>query len=334
MSTPPPSLSASPVPPDATAIATDKPWLTVVIPTFQGEASIAATLASIAAEPCAGIEVLLIDNSPTPATIDIARAYGDRLALRIHERPDLPMWHEKTNAFTALASAPYVCWLHQDDIWLPGRVAAMRGWIAAAPQAALHLAPSAIVDRKGRTRGVWRCPLPAGEVDPALLTRRLLVQNFVAAPAPLIRRECWLACGGLDESLWYTADWDVWLKLAGVGPVWYHDCVTTGFRVHGGSQTMTGSRRAADFTDQMRIVLERHLPRLRGESAGVERAARASIAVNTALAAAAAGDPRHLIRAAAQLAKLGPIGIGRYLRDSRIMDRVAPRVRAKLAGVF
>jgi hypothetical protein len=130
------------------------------------------------------------------------------------------------------------------------------------------------------------------------------VQNFVAAPAPVFRKDTWLACGGLDEALWY--DWDIWPKLAASGPVYYHDNVTTGFRIHGGSLTVAGSRDVADFAHQMLISLNRHLPRFWGGSKSVERAGRASIAVNTALAAPSAGDLRGLLPAVSKILQLGP----------------------------
>jgi hypothetical protein len=38
-----------------------------------------------------------------------------------------------------------------------------------------------------------------------------------------------------------------------------------------------------------------------------------------------------LPKAALKVLRLGPVGLGRYLRDSRLFDRLAPRVRAKLA---
>jgi hypothetical protein len=138
----------------------------------------------------------------------------------------------------------------------------------------------------------------------------------------------------LDENLWYTADWDMWLKLAARGPIYYHNCVTVGYRIHGGSLTVTGSHDTAAFTQQMQIVLDRHLTKIGGRSKAIERAARASIAVNTALALASAGNLTNLWRAALEVVRLGPVGISRYLRDSRIVERVAPRVRAKLTGAF
>jgi glycosyltransferase involved in cell wall biosynthesis len=311
------------------------PWLTVIVPSYCGERWIDSALQSLATEAAEGIEVLVIDGSPTPATRDIARTYSDRLRLRIFDRPDLRSWHHKTNFGVEIAEASHICWLHVDDLWIPGRAAAVRAWIESARETPLHLAPTAIIDRAGRKLGVWRCPLRANQQLPsALVTERLLVQNFVAAPAPVFRKDAWLKCGGLDESLWYTADWDVWLKLAACGPVSYHDEVTCCFRIHGGSLTVTGSRNVADFGEQMRLVLDRHLPRFCGDSKKVERAARASIAVNVALASASTGDLRGLLRAASGVFRLGPAGIRRYLRDSRIVDRVAPRVRARLSGAF
>jgi len=314
------------------------PWLSVIIPSHCGEQWIGAALSSISAEAAQGVEVLIIDGSPTSATRDIAKSFSDRLNLRLFERPDLVSWHMKTNFGVQVAAASHLCWLGVDDLWLPGRARAVRAWIEAAPDAALHLAASAIIDRRGRRLGAWRCPLPSGIGLPSsVVSERLLVQNFVAAPAPVFRKDAWLASGGLDEGLWYTADWDMWLKLAACGPVYYHDEITIGFRIHGGSLTVTGSRDVADFAQQMQAVLDRHLPRLRdaaGLRASVQRAAHASILVNSALASASAGDLSKLPRAMAGVLRLGPAGIFRYLRDSRLVERVIPRLRARLGGTF
>lgn len=308
------------------------PWLSVIMPVHRGERWIAAALESLVCQADEGIEVLVLDSSPEPGTLEIVRRYADRLRLRVLDVGGVTAWHAKTNLAATAAAAPHLCWLHQDDLWLPGRAAAVRAWIADAPDAVLYLSPVAIVDGDGRTLGLWRCPLGAGVVDPTRLRDRLLVQNFIAAPAPVYRRDAALRCGGLDEDLWYSADWDFWLNLAALGPVHHHALVTAAFRVHGSSLTVTGSRDAADFRQQMAAVLDRHLPR-RGARA-LRRACLASVAVNAALAAASAGDRRSLFPAAMRLLALGPGGLLRYLHASRIAERVLPRLRAKLAGSF
>ncbi len=310
------------------------PWLSVILPCYRGERWIGATLDSLAAEADDGVEILVIDSSPDSSALDIVRGYSDRLRLRIFERPDLNMWHSKTNFAVAQAQAAHACWLHADDLWLPGRIAALRQWINNAPDAALHLAPCAIIDADGKRLGVWRCPLQPGEVGAETLLQSLLVQNFIAAPAPVFRRDAWLACGGLDEALWYTADWDLWLKLASQGPVRYHDVVTSAFRIHAHSLTATGSRDLDDFARQMQCVLARHADWLSRAGAPVMAAAQASICLNVALAGAAAGDYRRLAGAIAQLLRLGPAGARTYFHASRIVERLAPRLRAKIGGAF
>lgn len=312
-----------------------KPWLTVIMPVYRGERWIEQALQSLANQSDDGVELIVIDSSPDNATADIVRRFSGRLRVRLEEKSTLPSWHPKTNKAVEMASADHICWLHHDDLWMEGRAAAIRGWIRAASEAALHLAGSLIIDEAGRSLGVWRCPFDTdGPLDPTMLLERLLVQNFIAAPAPVYRKDAWLAAGGVDEDLWYTGDWDIWLKLAAQGPVWHHREVATAFRVHGSSLTVTGSRDTADFERQMQIVLDRHLPRLAAHRSRVHRAGVASIKVNGALAAAASGRLAPLLPALGRVLALGPAGIHRYLRDSRIADRLIPRVRAKLMGSF
>lgn len=306
------------------------------MPVHEGTEWIAATLDSLVAEPVDGLEILVIDSSPTRGTADIVERYADRLPLRLIERRDLGCWRTKTNYGVAVAAADHVCMLHQDDLWLPGRVDAIQRWLAAAPDAAVHVAPTAIIDRKGRQLGRWNCPFPSGKpLDFQFVLERLLVQNFICYLAPVMRKSAWSTCGGLDEELWYTADWDIWMKLASIGPVVYHNDITTGFRIHGNSLTVTGSRDAGEFRLQMETVLERHLHRLTERNRrGVESAARASIDINVSLAAASGGNLKSLFSAAWNLLFLGPAGLARYLRNARLSERVLPRLRAKLSGAF
>jgi glycosyltransferase involved in cell wall biosynthesis len=317
-------------------MARTAPFLSVVMPVHQGAEWIGATLESLVAERCDDLEIIVIDSSESDDTADLVNAYLNRLPLTLLRRPDLKPWQVKTNFGVAIAAADHVCILHQDDLWLLGRLSAVRRWVQQFPDAALHLAPTRIIDRKGRGVGLWTCPLPAEQrLQRGLVLERLIVQNFSSVPAPVFLKSAWLSCGGMDPSLWYTADWDIWLKLAASGDAVYHQDVTTAFRVHGGSLTVTGSRDLAEFRSQMETVLDRHLTRLSGgQRRQVEQAAHASIGVNVSLAAVAGGRLGALRQAFRALLSLSPATARRYLRDSRLWERVLCRVRAKAVGAF
>jgi glycosyltransferase involved in cell wall biosynthesis len=314
----------------------EQPWLSVIVPSHNGERWLGAALQSVVNQNDGGIEAVIIDSSDDEGSFDILRRYGDRLPIRAWRRLDLLPWTQKTNVAAGLARADWISMLHQDDLWVAGRAAAVRRWLGAAPAAIMHLHSAYIIDNDGRRRGVWRCPLGDGDhaVPARLLLERLLVQNFIAMPAPTIRRDAYLTVGGLDGALWYTADWDLYLKLATTGPVHYHDQPLASYRIHGNSLTSSGSRDLDGFRAQMQTVLERHIGRLGSEDRDLRRVAMASIDVNVALAAASAGKYAGLPAAMMRLLALGPRRLRRYLRDSCILERLYPRVRARLAGAL
>ena len=175
--------------------------------------------------------------------------------------------------------------------------------------------------------GAARCT-GRGALQPAQVVERLLVQDFLASTAPVFKASAAIAAGPLDESLWYNADWDFWLKLAGAGETVYHPVPLSSFRVHRGSQTMT---RIEEFGMQYHLVLDRHLPLWEGvlpNISAVARAARFSADVNIAFARWATGGPSGISRLMGRFLMLGPTGWRRYLRDSRIVERVVSRLRA------
>jgi GT2 family glycosyltransferase len=311
------------------------PWLSVVVPTHNGERWLAQTLQSLSDQNDKDFECVVVDSSSTAECMAIIERFSKQLPIVVQRRPDLTAWTAKTNFAVSLASGTHICMLHQDDLWRPGRSEWLRDWLRSSPGGTLYLHSSLIVDASSRPLGTWRCPLPADgrPVARALLLQRLLVQNFIAIPAPTFRREAFIQVGGMDVSLWYTADWDLYLKLATHGEVYYRNEPMTCFRVHSGSLTMTGSRSPNDFRAQMQTVIDRYAACLPANSyKSTMKQASASLEVNLALACAQNGHPYRLLSVCLRILSLGPMGIVRYLRDSRLLERVLPRLRARLAG--
>ena len=301
------------------------------MPVHGGALYLGATLASAAAEAPDGVEFRLYNSlDDGGAARAIAGQFADRLDIVWQDVPDLKAWTAKTNLGVREARAAHVAMLHQDDLWCPGHCAALREGRAAAPDAALSISSSHFVGPDGEKLGPWRLPFTPGRQVGLDVARTLLVQNSIAIPAPMIARAAWAAVGGLDDALWYTADWDLYLKLAEKGDVWVREGATTAFRVHTQSLTMTGSRDAAAFRAQHELVLARHMPGLAPPRAVLARA-RAGVTINCALAVAANGRPAALITAGMALARLGP-GALRYLYESRLIDRLGPRLGLNPAG--
>jgi hypothetical protein len=199
-------------------------------------------------------------------------------------------------------------------------------------EGALILHDAMFIDLNGEGLGPWSCPLPEGSVPSELFLERLLVQNFIAIPSPTFRRDVALDSGGLDEALWFSADWDLWLRLGAMGPVRYVAETLSAFRVHAASQTAARRVLPNEWEQQLTTVLTRHLRSWAGSGksvASVERAAKTSITVNSALSATSRGEPFKAWPVFLELLALGPSGWHRYLRDSRIVQRVNSRLKVQ-----
>jgi GT2 family glycosyltransferase len=317
---------------ELTAVA--NPWLSVIMPTYNGQDYLAAALESVCVQGDSGVEVIAVDDGSSDATLGILEAFAARLPLQVVRRGRVGNWVANSNHGLGLARGEWVCWLHQDDLWPRHRLAALRSVLARRLDAGLVLSPSWYIDPLGRRLGLWRCPLPVREgfLERRLVVERLLVQNFIALPAPIFRREAALQVGGLQENLWYTADWDFWLKLAGGCRTVFLPQPLACFRIHPQSQTIRRSSRRDDFYRQLEVVLEKHLGPgdARRFDQEVGEVARFSASVNTFLAASVHGDRSEWLRLGVRFLSLGPSGWHRFLRDSRIKDRVWARLRAGL----
>lgn len=310
------------------------PWLSVLIPTFNGAKYLSNALDSVILQDDANIECIVVDGGSSDATLDILNHYRNLLNLKVFERPESPNWVWSTNLALEHASAPHSCLLHQDDLWLAGRIRWLRERIRTYPDARLYIHAVDYIDANHRKVGCWSCPWP--ESPPMISSQRsieaLIVQNFIACPAPTFPTDYAKRLGGLDENLWYTADWDLWLKLAASGPLVYSRDFLAAFRIHQQSQTIRGSFNPESLLSQMDLVVERYSESIMDEEMRrrILPVAMLSNQINAMLASAAHRKGvvwGHFLRA---IVGLGFQGWKRYLRDSRIKERATARLRVGL----
>lgn len=307
-----------------------QPWLSVIIPTYNGSKYLAAALDSIVVQQSNELECVIIDDGSTDNTLAIVDEYQKRLNIKLITKVRQGNWVANTNYALVEATGVYACFLHQDDLWLEGRLENIKKAIAAYPQASLYLHDSVFIDEQSKPLGLWRCPMAAKRktIPADEMREKLIIQNFVAIPAPVFKRSTALKIGGLNEELWYTADWDFWLKLVAIGSTCYIPQALAAFRVHSDSQTIRRSSSVTEFRQQMRLVVDKHLTPKSTKEVG--KVAFFSTEVNTSLAAIVHGKSPNLLRLGWEFILLGPLGWRRYWQDSRIQERISARLKAKL----
>lgn len=311
-----------------------QPWLSILMPTYNGARYLPETLASLQEQDLRGVELLVVDDGSSDDTLSMVERFGLRCSLQIVDGPRRKNWVASTNVALARARGEFACMLHQDDGFLPNRLVKLRALTGAQPKAALWTHWARYIDDASRTLGEWRPPFRRADPIPsAEALGRLLVQNFYAIASPVFRVRDAQQLGGLDEDLWYTADWDFWLKLSALGATVCLPEALAWFRVHSASQTVQRSHDPSAFREQLETVLERHLPALNAPARtrdAVARASRLSLEVNVALSSRLHGNRVELARLGNQLRHSNLEALLRFARDTRLHERIGSRLRARI----
>ncbi len=309
--------------------------IAVIMPIYNGAATLDATFRSLADTGTQDLEIIAVVQDSTDGSRDLVASAAERLPIRIIDTETGSNWVRNTNIGLQAASADIATMLHQDDIWLPGRQAVIRRLVETWPDADLWVHSARYIDGAGNQIGQIGPPFGRRSrlvpSDDAL--RALIVQNSIPLPGAVFRREAALADGGLREDLWYTADWDLWLRLAARGGIGWSPEPVAAFRLHVASQTVRGSANTKDFAGQLAAPIDVHAPRAAGrENRQIMRMARASAALNVYLAGRYHGQQAPLGSFLREFLPLGPLGWVRFLRLSRIFARLSPRARLFLLG--
>ena len=223
--------------------------ITVVVPSLDQGRFLACALDSILRQELP-LEIILMDGGSTDETRDVIHRYQQHLHYW-QSRPDGGQ-AAAINAGIARGTAPLVCWLNSDDFFYPGALVRLKNGLESKPSSPFVFGHAWHVNEAGRKRFPYL----------TLPYQRTLLANYcgICQPAVLIRRSCWEAVGGLDESLQLAFDYDLWFRLGErFGPPARSAGFLAGNRMHNASKTSENLDRHYDESIE---VVQRHFGRV------------------------------------------------------------------------
>jgi len=187
-------------------LADSAPTFSVVAAALQVEDVVSEALESIRRQTSSPQEVIVCDDGSTDSLEDALAPYRDEI---VFVRKSHGGEASAKNAAAARASGDFVVILDADDAFLPTRLEALAELAQLRPDLDILTTDAYLVADGRRVRRNynrrWRF-----EVDDQ--RRAILQRNFVFGHAA-VRRERLLEHGGFDESILWTTDWDLWLRL-------------------------------------------------------------------------------------------------------------------------
>ena len=231
--------------------------VTVVIPAYNAQETLACALDSVLAQTRSADEIIVVDDASSDGTAAVAESYG-RHGITVVHLPERRGAAAARNAGIRAAKGNWIAFLDADDEWLPIKLEKQVAAITTNPAASFIFCASEEFSPEGRS---WGDTFRGGPVTSGSNAwKALLACNFVATPTVVAPRNLLLQLGGFDEKLAVAEDQDMWIRLALAGPPAYMPERLV--RVHVRVQSLS-SWSLGDQTAYTLPMIERHLATLR-----------------------------------------------------------------------
>lgn len=268
----------------------DLPLVSVIVPAYNAESTLAATLQSVSAQSHTRLEIIVVDDGSTDATaalVESIQKTEPRLALVRQANAGVAA---ARNAGLARAKGDLVSWLDADDLWHPSKLAKQLEAFAASdvPLGFVYtgyrlIDPNGLVIRNTRT---------LADVTGATVCQQIATTYFTNVSSIMAPRALAQALGGHDSRLraWGiegAEDLLLQLRLALHAPAGCVREALVGYRIHEHNMSRSVAR-AARSNDKVLDLISEAAPDI---PPWVFRQGRARM-IGFALQIARAGDVR------------------------------------------
>lgn len=274
--------------------------VSIIVPAFNAELTLAASINSVLQQTCSDWELIISDDGSSDATIAVVEAFNDaRIKLIRGAHSGLPA--AVRNRALREASGDYLAFLDADDLWEPSKLEKQLKFFAEHPECGLVFTRLRRIDAAGKIISPEPVPDLQGFDNPDDFVAALGRNNMICNSSVMISRAVFETVGEINErsEIRGTEDFDYWLKIARRYSVGYLSSAEVRYRIHeqGLSRNICAMRKGAF------LVVSTQLG---ADSESLHHEAISTRAFQWALAASAMRDREHFSAAVSALEKWPP----------------------------
>lgn len=218
------------------------PRVTIVTPSYNQGHFLEATIQSVLAQDYPNIEYFIVDGGSKDNSVEIIQKYEEHLAWWVSEKDKGHA--DALNKGFARASGEILAWLNSDDIYHPGAISEAVAYLTAHPEVGMVYANANMIDNAGQVIGQF----PAKQTDYDNMLRGSV---HIPQATTFFRADTWRQVGPLDLSLFFSFDYDLWVRLAKVSQIRYLPRLWADFRMHEQGKSVVNDNQC--YPDMLRV---------------------------------------------------------------------------------
>ena len=200
--------------------------VSAIIPAYNAEKFIEATIKSILAQTHGSIEIIVVDDGSTDNTPSLLHQFHSEIKLVSQENLGVAA---ARNIGAKIAKGEFLAFLDADDLWMPEKIACQLTRILDADMI--------YTDRAnfGELGGLSDLKSEANDLREGMIYQTLLTEgNFITLSSVMIRASVFDKLGGFNEAreLSGVEDWELWLRVAKSHKIAVVDKSLVKYRVH------------------------------------------------------------------------------------------------------
>ncbi len=219
------------------------PKVSIITPSFNQGRFLEAAIQSVLGQTYPNIEYIVVDGGSKDESLEVIKAYRSRFAWWVSEKD---RGHaDALNKGFSHATGEILAWLNSDDLYFPNAVAEAVSVLQEHPEVGMVYGDAQLIDDTGAMVGQFA----ARQTD---YRRMLRGSVHIPQATTFFRAALWRQVGPLDLSLFFSFDYDLWVKLAKASQLLYVPKRWAQFRIHESGKTIVNDDRC--YPDMLRVL--------------------------------------------------------------------------------
>lgn len=208
----------------------DWPSITIIMPSYNQGRFIEESIRSVLFQNYPNLEFMIFDGGSNDNTLKIIKKY-EKLIAFWESKEDRGQSHAINKGFSK-ATGEYVAWLNSDDLYYPGALMEIAKAIRANPTAGMIYGSGSKIDINSQVI----LEIPCRPYSKKLLATRF----YILQQSSFIKRSILEKEDMVMESLHYTMDWELSIRVSRRAPVVAINSKIGMFRIYNECKTQAG----------------------------------------------------------------------------------------------